>query len=50
VERMCELARVSRSGYYRQLEEGAPDEADMALRTAMQAIVLTHHPVTATGG
>jgi hypothetical protein len=30
VERMCEPARVSRSGYYRQLEESAPDEADSA--------------------
>jgi putative transposase len=43
VERMCELARVSRSGYYRQLEESEPDEADMALRTAIQEIVLAHH-------
>jgi len=40
---MCELARVSRSGYYRQLEESAPDAAEMALRTAIQEIVLAHH-------
>jgi len=40
---MCELARVNRSGYYRQLEESAPDEAAMAMRTAIREIVLTHH-------
>jgi len=40
---MCQLAGVSRAGYYRQLEESEPDEAAMALRTAMQEIVLAHH-------
>jgi transposase InsO family protein len=40
---MCDLAGVSRSGYYRQLEEGEPDEAEMAVRTGIQEIVLTHH-------
>ncbi len=43
VERMCQLAGVSRAGYYRQLEESEPDEAEMALRTAIQEIVLAHH-------
>jgi len=40
---MCDLARVSRAGYYRQLEETAPGEAEMKLRTAIQEIVLAHH-------
>lgn len=40
---MCQLAGVSRAGYYRQLEESQPDEAEMALRTAIQEIVLAHH-------
>jgi putative transposase len=40
---MCHLAGVSRAGYYRQLEESAPDEAEMAARTAIQEIVLRHH-------
>jgi putative transposase len=40
---MCDLARVSRAGYYRQLEESMPDEAEMKLRTAIQEIVLAHH-------
>jgi hypothetical protein len=33
----------SRAGYYRQLVESQADEAQMALRTAIQEIVLTHH-------
>jgi putative transposase len=36
-------AGVSRAGSYRQLEENEPDEAEMALRTALQDIVLAHH-------
>jgi putative transposase len=40
---MCQLAGVSRAGYYRQLEESEPDEAEMALQTAVQEIVLGHH-------
>jgi transposase InsO family protein len=43
VERMCRLATVSRASYYRHLVETAPDEAEMALRTAIQEIVLAHH-------
>ena len=40
---MCYLAGVSRAGYYRQWEEAAPDDAEMAVRTAIQEIVLAHH-------
>ena len=40
---MCYLAGVSRAGYYRQLAEQAPDEAEMAVRTTLQEIVLAHH-------
>jgi transposase InsO family protein len=40
---MCQLAGVSRAGYYRQLEKSEPDEAEMALRAAVQEIVLAHH-------
>lgn len=40
---MCDLARVSRAGYYREWEAIEPDEAAMSLRAAMQAIVLAHH-------
>jgi hypothetical protein len=34
---MCYLAVVSRAGYYRQLAQAAPDEAEMALRAALTA-------------
>jgi putative transposase len=40
---MCYLAQVSRAGYYRELTEKKPDEAEMAIRTAIQDIVLAHH-------
>lgn len=39
---MCVLAGVSRAGYYRHLEEAAPDEAEMTARAAVQEIVLAH--------
>jgi transposase InsO family protein len=39
---MCHLAVVSRAGYYRHLEEVAPDEAEMAARAAIQEVVLRH--------
>jgi len=40
---MCYLAEVSRAGYYRQLMEKEADEAEMAVRIAIQEIVLAHH-------
>jgi len=40
VERMCQLAQVSRAGYYRFLQRRAPVEEEMALRSAIQQIVL----------
>lgn len=40
---MCYLAGVSRASYYRRWEETTPDEAEMAVRTAIQQIVLAHH-------
>jgi putative transposase len=42
VERMCQLAQVSRSGFYRYLQEGNPVEEDMDLRSAIQQIALEH--------
>ena len=40
---MCQLAGVSRASYYRHLGAAVPDEAEMAMRAAMQEIVLAHH-------
>jgi transposase InsO family protein len=39
---MCQLADVSRASYYRHLSESAPEEAEMAARTAIQEVALTH--------
>jgi transposase InsO family protein len=39
---MCQLADVSRASYYRHLGEAAPAEAEMAVQTAVQEVVLAH--------
>jgi putative transposase len=40
---MCQLAGVSRASYYRNWVAAAPDEAELAMRAAIQEIVLAHH-------
>jgi putative transposase len=40
---MCQLAGVSRAGYYRWWAESEPDAAEMAVCVAIQEIVLAHH-------
>jgi len=42
VERMCQVAVVSRAGYYRSLQQDSPDEEEMMVRAAIQEIVLEH--------
>ena len=42
IERMCQLAQVSRAGFYRSLQEQEPDRADMEVRSAIQEIALAH--------
>jgi putative transposase len=42
IERMCGLAQVSRAGYYRSLQQQAPVEEEMEVRSAMQSIALQH--------
>jgi putative transposase len=42
VERMCHLAQVSRSGFYRYLQERWPAEEELTLRSAIQDLVLEH--------
>lgn len=42
VERMCQVAMISRAGYYRSLEEQAPEQEQMQVRSAMQQIVVEH--------
>jgi len=42
IERMCQLAAVSRAGFYRSLLEREPIEEDMEVRSAIQQIFADH--------
>lgn len=42
IERMCELGKVSRAGFYRDWQEHQPLEAAVALRDAIQKAALKH--------
>ena len=42
IERMCQLAQVSRASFYRSLQPQEPDSAEMELRGAIQEIFLEH--------
>ncbi len=42
IERMCQLAGVSRAGFYRSLRERAPVEEEMEVRRVIQRIAVEH--------
>ena len=42
IERMCQLAGVSRAGFYRSLQEREPVEENMEVRSAIQNIFVEH--------
>ena len=42
IERMCQLAQVSRAGFYRSLQAQQPAQEEMEIRSTMQQIVLVH--------
>lgn len=42
IERICQLARVSRAGFYRWLQEPQSVEAEMEVRSAIQQIAMEH--------
>lgn len=42
VERLCQLAGVSRAGYYRELVEKDPPREEMTIRASIQEIALAH--------
>ena len=42
VERMCQLAQVSRASFYRSLQQQEPDQEEMGLRAAIQEIFVEH--------
>jgi putative transposase len=42
IERMCQLAGVSRASFYRSLQEAMPVEEDMEVRSAIHQIATEH--------
>ena len=42
IERMCQLAQVSRAGFYRSFQEQEPQAEEMELRSAIEAIFIEH--------
>ncbi len=42
IERMCYLAQVSRSGFYRSFRENRPEEEEMEVRSAIQQVSMDH--------
>jgi transposase InsO family protein len=42
IERMCQLAQVSRAGFYRSLQAQQPLQEEMEVRAVIQQIVLQH--------
>jgi putative transposase len=42
IERMCQLAQVSRAGFYRSWQEAQPVEEEMMVRAEIQQIALAH--------
>ena len=42
IERMCQLAQVSRAGFYRSFKEREPLQEELDLRSTMQQIFLEH--------
>ncbi len=49
IERMCQLANVSRAGFYRSLQEREPAEENMQVRSAIQEIFTEHKAMTLSG-
>ncbi len=42
IERMCQLAQVSRAGFYRSLQEQQPVQEELEVRSTIQQIVVEH--------
>jgi transposase InsO family protein len=42
IERMCQLAQVSRAGFYRSLQDRTPIQEEMEVRSMIQAIAVEH--------
>ena len=42
IERMCQLAQVSRAGFYRSLQESQPVAEEMEVQSMIQQLALEH--------
>ena len=42
MERQCQLAEVSRAGFYRYLQQTTPAQAELLLRARLQELALEH--------
>ena len=43
MEQQCQVAEVSRAGFYRYLKQTVPEQADMLLRARLQELAVAHH-------
>lgn len=43
MEQQCQVAEVSRAGFYRYLQQTAPKQADLLLRARLQELAVAHH-------
>ena len=43
MEQQCQVAEVSRAGFYRYLRQTAPEQADLLLRARLQQLAVAHH-------
>jgi transposase InsO family protein len=43
VEQQCQVAEVSRAGFYRHLQQITPEQADLLLRARLQELAVAHH-------
>ena len=43
MEQQCQVAEVSRAGFYRYLQQTVPEQADLLLRARLQELAVAHH-------
>ena len=43
MEQQCQVAEVSRAGFYRYLQQTQPGQADLSLRARLQELAVAHH-------
>ena len=43
MEQQCQVAEVSRAGFYRYLQQTRPEQADFLLRARLQELAVAHH-------